>query len=107
LTELFGFGNKKQKDASKGGSSAGKESSVTITIYDENGTKEFSNTFKEISGKMSVEEQFNNMIKSNGVLARYQKSPKKQDWSYERKSNPPSSFDTDKYFNAASKIIRG
>lgn len=107
LTELFGFGKEKQKGGtSKGGSSADKESSVTISIYDENGTSQFSHTFKEIPGKIRAEEQFNELIKSNGVLRKYKASPKKSDWTYVRKSNPASSFDTDKYRNPASRIIR-
>jgi hypothetical protein len=104
------FGKKKNKSSKTTGNAAnnaaGKESSVTISVYDENGTEQFSQVFKEIRGKMQAEEQFNEVIKSNGLLNRYKSSAKKNDWSYERKSNPPSPFDTDKYFNAASKIIR-
>jgi hypothetical protein len=108
LTEIFGLGKKKNKNTSNTkNNEASNESEVTISIYDENGTEQFSRTFTELKGKKSAEEQFNEVIKSNGVLNRYKSSTKKSDWSYERKSNPPSSFDTDKYFNAASKIIRG
>lgn len=102
---IFGFG-KKSKSKPAAGSRSSKESQVTISVYDENGTKQFSNTFKELPGKMGAVEQFNELIKSNGVLRAYKSSPKKSDWSYERKSNPPSPYDTDKYFNSAAKIIR-
>jgi hypothetical protein len=98
-----GIFNRKKNDNASG---ANKESKVTIEIYDENGTKQFSHVFTELPGKMNAVDQFNQAIKSNGVLNRYKASPKKSDWSYERKSDPASSFDTDKYFNAASKIIR-
>ena len=99
------FGKKKSKSTKSTGNKD-VERTVEISIYDENGTEQFSHTFKEIPGKMKAEEQLNQIIKSNGVLARYKASDKKYDWSYERKSNPESPFDTDKYFNAASKIIR-
>lgn len=104
LTELFGF-SKNKKNTNRNTATA--ESTVTISLYDENGTKQFSQVFKEIEGKKSAEEQFNEVIKSNGLLNRYKSSAKKNEWSYERKSNPPSSFDTDKYFNTAAKIIKG
>lgn len=101
------FGKKKNKPNKKSNdSNSNKEAKVTIEIYDEYGKTQFSHVFTEIPGKMSAEEQFREIIKSNGVLKRYKSSPKKDDWSYERKSNPPSPFDTDRYFNAASKIIR-
>jgi CRISPR/Cas system-associated endonuclease/helicase Cas3 len=109
LNELFGFGKKKKKKSGGNGneSDSAKESKVTIEVYDENGTKQFSQIFTEIPGKMSAEEQFNEVIKSNGLLRRYKSSSKSSDWSYVRKSNPPSYLDTDKYINPASKIIRG
>jgi hypothetical protein len=108
LNELFGFGKKnKAKGTDTENTDNKKEYDVTITIYDENGTKQFTHVFKELPGKMRAEDQFNELIKSNGVLSKYKSSDKKYDWSYVRKSNPASSFDTDKYFNAASKIIRG
>ncbi len=109
LNELFGFGKKKKIAKSKNGSDSGdsdKELKVTIEVYDENGTKQFSQTFTEIPGKMPAEDQFNEVIKSNGVLNRYKSSSKKYDWSYVRKSNPPSPRDTDKYINPASRLIR-
>lgn len=106
LQELFGFGKKKNTKGSGGSSTAAKESQVTIEVYDENGTKQFGRTFTEISGKMSAEDQFNEVIKSNGLLSRYKSSSKKSDWSYVRKSNPPSPKDTDKYINPASRLIK-
>jgi hypothetical protein len=107
LNELFGFGKKnKAKGTDTKNTDNKKEYDVTISIYNENGTKQFSQVFKELPGKMRAEDQFNEIIKSNGLLSRYKSSDKKYDWSYERKSNPASPFDTDKYFNAASKIIR-
>ena len=106
---IFGFGKKKKAGSNKQGSDnskANQEYKVTITIYDENGKEQYSHVFKELPGKMKAEEQLNELIRSNGVLSRYKASKNKYDWSYERKSEPASNFDTDRRFHPASKIIR-
>lgn len=87
------FDRKKKKDANSKKSGATKESKVTYTIYDENGTKQFSHTFTEIPGKMSAEEQLGNLLKDSHPRI-YKECKNNRDWMYERTSVPASPLDT-------------
>lgn len=98
LKELFGFGKKKDAKTAKGASKgATKQSKVTFTVYDENGTKQFEETFTEIPGKMSAPEQFRVAFQdSTSTYNAYNRSSNKRDWTYERVSNPASPLDSKK-----------
>lgn len=96
--ELFGLGKKKKSStaASSKDTTDDVERKVSITIYDENGTKQFAGNFTELPGKMSAEDQLKNQIKDSypSLLKQYNSSSNRSDWSYVRTSNPASGLDT-------------
>lgn len=61
------FGKKKQKGNSN-------TFQVKFTVYNENGTAQYSNTFTEILGKKSAVEQLVDTMKDNGLGKRYKSS---------------------------------
>ena len=98
LNELFGFGKKKKKakDSGKAGNAGSNkvERDVTFKIYNPNGTLKYSETFTEIPGKMTAEQQFKEVFKSSRVYSEY-RSNNPSDWQYERVSVPEDkAFDT-------------
>lgn len=91
---LFGKKKKNNKSSNNSNDTGDVERKVSIKIYDENGTLQFSHTFKEIPGKMSAEDQLKELVKGTALQRDYKNSRNKYDWSYERKSEPESNFDT-------------
>lgn len=88
---IFDFGKKKKQAPNS--SAAEKEHKVTYTIYNENGTKQFSHTFTELPGKMDAEEQLKTLLKDSHPSI-YNACKNNRDWMYERTSVPASPFDT-------------
>lgn len=91
---IFGKKKKNNKSSNNSNDTGDVERKVSIKIYDENGTLQFSHTFKEIPGKMSAEDQLKELVKGTALQRDYKNSRNKYDWSYERKSEPESNFDT-------------
>ena len=104
---IFGFGKKKSATKSKDN---GKDTaySVNIKIFDPEGRVQFNRTLDELPGKKSAEEQAKQMFMGMPPIYREYKKNKPTEWTFERKSTPPSPKDTtgsNKYCNSVASDL--